>query len=298
MGGDRAGSGRDSVDVLRISLRSQARRQSKIVPATAAYLQRLKPPLQAHAIAFAERHRLLPESYLYGLTDILILAHGARPMHLFGRTYPSGRWFYFRRHSSSKRRSALCCLPANAFARPLWRRPFRRELCIPGLPPAVCFGIAMTSKMDMGIRHVLPIMPFLIVLAAAGFDSTVPSSRGSGRVRQGPWFCSRWLISVGVPQLPALLERDLRRTQPDLSIRIGRQRGLGRRPQGAAHRWRRATSHSAGSPIPRRPIRFPDSHYRRPPTYFSTLGYPQPEVPVQIDGPVPVGRGSEGHRPR
>jgi hypothetical protein len=64
------------------------------------------------------------------------------------------------------------------FARALWRRELRREVVFLILPPVVYFGIAMTSKMDMGIRHVLPIMPFLVVLAAAGAIALSRQSRG------------------------------------------------------------------------------------------------------------------------
>lgn len=151
---------------------------NQIVPPTAAFLQGLHQPLEAGTIAFAERHHLLPEAYLYGLTDVLILSKQGRPMYLFGHTYPVGKWFYFPAAFLIKSTLGLLVLLALLpFTRTLWRTEFRREVVFLALPPVVYFGIAMTSKMDMGIRHVMPIMPFLIVLAAAGAIALSHQSR-------------------------------------------------------------------------------------------------------------------------
>ncbi len=152
---------------------------NQIVPPTAVYLKGLPQPPEASAIGFAERHHLLPESYLYGLTDVLTLSNKGRPMYLFGRKYPAGRWFYFPAAFLIKSTLGLLLLLALLpFARALWRGELRREVVFLILPPVVYFGIAMTSKMDIGIRHVLPIMPFLVVLAAAGAMALNWQSRG------------------------------------------------------------------------------------------------------------------------
>ncbi|HEX3374445.1 MAG TPA: glycosyltransferase family 39 protein [Edaphobacter sp.] len=160
--------------------RYAARRDgNQIVPPTAVYLKGLHPPLEASTIAFAEQHHLLPESYLYGLTDVLTLSNDGRPMYLFGRMYAAGRWFYFPAAFLIKSTLGLLLLLALLpFARALRRDEIRREVVFLILPPVVYFGIAMTSKMDMGIRHVLPIMPFLVVLAAAGAMALSRQSRG------------------------------------------------------------------------------------------------------------------------
>jgi 4-amino-4-deoxy-L-arabinose transferase-like glycosyltransferase len=151
---------------------------NQIVPPTAVFLKGLPQPREAGTIAFAERHHLLPEAYLYGLTDVLTLSNKGRPMYVFGQIYPSGRWFYFPAAFLIKSTLGLLLLLALLpFARALWRGELRREVVFLILPPVVYFGVAMTSKMDMGIRHVLPIMPFLIVLAAAGASTLSRQSR-------------------------------------------------------------------------------------------------------------------------
>jgi 4-amino-4-deoxy-L-arabinose transferase-like glycosyltransferase len=151
---------------------------NQIVPPTAVFLKGLHQPREADTIAFAERYHLLPEAYLYGLTDVLTLSNKGRPMYLFGQIYPTGRWFYFPLAFLIKSTLGLLLLLALLpFARALWRGELRREVVFLILPPVVYFGVAMTSKMDMGIRHVLPIMPFLIVLAAAGAITLSRQSR-------------------------------------------------------------------------------------------------------------------------
>ena len=152
---------------------------TQITPPTAVYLQDLHHPAQARVIAFAERHHLLPEAYLYGLTDVTILSDDGRVMFLFGKVYPNGRWFYFPAAFLIKSTLGFLLLLALVpFARGIWRSGSRREVLFLAIPPVVYFGAATASKLDIGIRHVLPIMPFLIVLAAAAAVSLGQQSRG------------------------------------------------------------------------------------------------------------------------
>ena len=268
---------------------------NQIVPATAAYLQSSKPPLRTNVCAFAERHRLLPESYLYGLTDILILAHGA-PTIASLRPYLSQQQVVLLPAAFLVKATLglMLLLALVPFARPLWRRPFGRELAFLILPPAVYFGIAMRSKMDMGICHVLPIMPFLVVLAAAGTGSTVPPVAGLGeygkglvlfRVGSSLWAFPNYLrwsgrINPGGPS-------QTYRSVSDANAGWGRRAEGAARIAGGAHITRCWFAYSA----PPDPAGF-QIPCKRLPTYFSTLlGYPQPEVPVRIDGPVFIQRG-------
>ena len=158
----------------------------QIVPPTAEFLKTLHHPVEAHVIGFAMRHHLLPEAYLYGFTDITILSREGRPMFLFGRLYPAGRWFYFPAAFLIKSSIGLLLLLALLpFARVVWRSESRREILFLLVPAVVYFGSATTSKLNIGIRHVLPVMPFLIVLAAAGAISLARMSR--------PW---AWAVSI------------------------------------------------------------------------------------------------------
>jgi dolichyl-phosphate-mannose-protein mannosyltransferase len=149
-----------------------------IVPSTAAYLKRLHHPIEANVIGFAERHHLLPEAYLFGFTDVTMLARDGRPMYLFGKVYPEGKWFYFPAAFVIKMTIGFLILLAMVpFARALWKKDLRREVVFLLLPPVIFFGSAMSAKVDIGIRHILPIMPFLIVLVAGAATALARQSR-------------------------------------------------------------------------------------------------------------------------
>ena len=151
---------------------------AQIVPPTAVYLKGMHQPMEAKTIAFCERHHLLPEAYLYGLTDVVGLGRDGRAMYLFGKMYPEGRWFYFPAAFLIKSTIGfLLLLLLVPFSKKLWQGQLRREVLFMSIPPVFYFGFAMTSKLDIGIRHVMPVMPFLMVLAAAGAVHLAQQSR-------------------------------------------------------------------------------------------------------------------------
>lgn len=260
-----------------------------LAPPTAIFLQGLHHPAEAHAIAFAERHHLLPEAYLYGLTDVTILSNEGRLMFLFGKVYPNGRWFYFPSAFLIKSTIGfmllLLLLP---FARSLWRSERRREMLFLIVPPAVYFAAAMASKLDIGIRHVLPIMPFLIVLAAAGAVSLARQSRGWA------WAVSVLLvlhIASSLHAYPNYLPYSNEffggpsgtyRVLSDSNVGWGGglkalHASLERRHVTDCWFAYSAPPDTAAFQIPCKPL----------PTFFSTLlGKPQQPVAVQIQGPV------------
>jgi hypothetical protein len=152
---------------------------AQITPPTAAFLQTLHSPVEVRVVGFAERHHLLPEAYLYGLTDILVLTNQGRDTYLFGKTYPQGQWFYFPSAMAIKSTIAFLLLLVLALATCyLWQRNRVLESLFLLLPAAVYLGLAMRSRLDLGLRHILPVYPFLIVLIAAAAWSLIRRSRG------------------------------------------------------------------------------------------------------------------------
>lgn len=139
-----------------------------ITPSTAEYVNSLKFPAEAAIIRFMETHHVMPEAYLFGMTDIVMISRTGRPTFLLGHNYTSGRWFYFPTVFVIKTTIGFLLLLALIFAtRGAWRREHDRELVFLLSPALLWVAIAMTSKLDLGIRHILPIFPLLIVLAAA-----------------------------------------------------------------------------------------------------------------------------------
>lgn len=151
---------------------------ASITPPTSAFLGTLHRPLQARAIGFAEHHHLLPESYLYGLTDIAVLTSEGRPTYIFGKLYPTGQWFYFPSTFLIKSTLGFLLLLVIALtAAHLWRKDRARELLFLLLPAGLYFMMAIFSHLDIGHRHILPVYSFLIVFVAAGAAVLLRRSR-------------------------------------------------------------------------------------------------------------------------
>ncbi|MDQ2832863.1 MAG: glycosyltransferase family 39 protein [Acidobacteriota bacterium] len=136
----------------------------QIVPALASFAAGIPHPWQRSLIASLAAHRLLPEAYLYGWADILQIS-STRYSYLFGRLYSAGHWFFFPAVFVIKTTlTLLALLVLVPFARLHGRtREFRFLL----VPPLFFFLFAVASMVNLGIRHLLPIYPFCIVLAGA-----------------------------------------------------------------------------------------------------------------------------------
>ena len=120
----------------------------------------------AATIALAARYHLLPEAYLGGLA--FFFANDSRPTYLFGTRYVHGVWFYFPTVFTIKSTLGFLLLLALApFALARAREEWRKIFWIL-IPAAVFLAASMTSNLNIGVRHILPIYPFLSVLAAAG----------------------------------------------------------------------------------------------------------------------------------
>ena len=129
------------------------------------YAAELQHPYQAKLIQAFEHWHLLPESYLYGLTDVGFVSEFSHS-YLLGKIYPHGVWFYFPVAFAIKTTLGLMILMALLPLAARWSRMRRgRELLFIALPAVVYLGVAMASLMNIGIRHILPVYPFLFILA-------------------------------------------------------------------------------------------------------------------------------------
>jgi hypothetical protein len=138
--------------------------QLQIAPPLSAYVGILTHPFQRSVIEFLARHHLLPEAYLYGWVDILF-SQGTRPSFIFGHLYSTSKWFFFPAVFLLKTTITLMLfLLLLPFARLYGQR---RELVFLSLPVALFLITAFTSHINMGVRYLLPIYPFCIVLASA-----------------------------------------------------------------------------------------------------------------------------------
>ncbi len=136
-------------------------------PDLATSAQGLKP-YEAQGILFFARYHLLPESYLYGLADVRQMGNGM-PTYILGKVYGHGVWFYFPVAMAIKLTLGMIGLLGIAAAALLTGR-FRltREIGYLVVPSAIYLAVVIASPLNIGIRHVLPTLAFLILLAAGG----------------------------------------------------------------------------------------------------------------------------------
>ncbi len=110
---------------------------------------------------------LLPEAYLFGLVDIAG-ASKRDPMFLLGMDYATGRWFYFPVAFSIKSTLGfLALLLVSPFLKDLWKAGKWRVSLHLLIPALMYFGVSLASTMNIGIRHILPVYPFFVLIAAA-----------------------------------------------------------------------------------------------------------------------------------
>ena len=97
-------------------------------------------------------------------------------MFLLGQVYENGKWFFFPMVFLMKSTLPFLLLLA---VLPLAARKItaHREYIFLILPPLFYFAISMFSGMNLGVRHLLPIFPFLIILAALSASQLIRKSR-------------------------------------------------------------------------------------------------------------------------
>lgn len=143
-------------------------------PTFAEYTKGLKPG-QALLINTAARLRLLPESYLYGMADVMMTSYAS---YVLGKTYPQSVWFYFPVVFVIKSTLAFLALFLMMLFAIVTRRLNRwREILFLTVPPLLYFLVAMNSGTNIGVRHILPVYVFLAALAGGAAWALISRSR-------------------------------------------------------------------------------------------------------------------------
>ena len=130
-----------------------------------------------HIIPMLARYHLLPEAYLYGFVDVLTISNPGQPPFLLGKLYPHGQWFYFPANFAIKSTLGFLGLFVLTLVAVPWRRlGLGRQVLYLAVPIAVVMAAGMTSGLNIGYRHVLPMVPFLCVLLGAAASLLVVRS--------------------------------------------------------------------------------------------------------------------------
>jgi lipoprotein signal peptidase len=150
--------------------------EKKINPPLENALGNLRPA-EAKAITLMARWRLLPESWLYGLADVRSVAN-TWPSYVFGKVYAHGVWFYFPVAFVIKATvTTLIFLPLIVYAIAARKLRGWREILFLSLPPTLYFAISMTSSLNIGVRHILLVFIFVLVLAGGAAWALIRDDR-------------------------------------------------------------------------------------------------------------------------
>lgn len=128
---------------------------------------------KAQTLQLLAKWHILPKDYLHGLATVLY-SSTERPSYLLGECSSTGWWYYFPVCFLTKTNlSALLGLAAIPLSLALESRRARsaRERFWTGFPelvPLVTFGlvfslVALSSNLNIGQRHILPLYPLLFV---------------------------------------------------------------------------------------------------------------------------------------
>ena len=146
-------------------------------PTSAEYIGSLSRPREAKLLSTVSKFHLLPESYIYGLADVRQM-DDFYSSFLLGKTYPHGVWFYFPIAILIKSTLAfLLLLAIAAWAIAVRKLTCWREILFLTVPPAIYLAVAMSSHMNIGVRHILPMYAFLEVLIGGAAVALIESQR-------------------------------------------------------------------------------------------------------------------------
>ncbi len=159
---------------FRYSARPEGR---QLNPPISEFLQGLSRPHDVQLLQTVARYHLLPESYIYGLADVRIMSD-FYPSFLLGKVYPHGVWFYFPFAFLIKSSLSFLILFAVAiYAIAIRRFTEWREILFLTIPPIFHFLIAMSSGMNIGVRHILPMYLFFAVLIGGAMSKLITRNR-------------------------------------------------------------------------------------------------------------------------
>jgi 4-amino-4-deoxy-L-arabinose transferase-like glycosyltransferase len=146
---------------------------------------RERTPTITRAVAWVEAHRLLPNAYSQGFLLGQVKAQ-KRSGFLAGSYSTTGWWWFFPFAFLIKTPISvqLLFVTGVVLSAVRWRR-FLDDTAFALLPLAGFLGAAITAKLNIGARHILPIYPFALLLAGVAIAELCTERRRPFRVLLG-----------------------------------------------------------------------------------------------------------------
>lgn len=153
---------------------------AQLAPTLPVYAGQLRHAWETSLILALARLHLLPESYLYGLVDLQIFGRQL-PSFVLGKVYPGATKMYFPIAFVIKSTlPVLLLLAALPFLLVRSYKRFSTELTFLTIPIVVFFAVNMNAPENIGVRHIMPVFPFVLLLASlAAFLMATRSRTGA-----------------------------------------------------------------------------------------------------------------------
>jgi hypothetical protein len=148
-------------------------------PTLGSYLQEYARVGRPGVLQALARWHALPEAYLWGLANTK-LTEDRNVSYLFGTLHRHGQWMYFPSAFVIKSTLPLLGLMVLAGFVAFRERGVRWRWLMLLVPVVVFLGFAMQSNMNIGVRHILPIYPFLYLIGASALSVAMAWDRRLG----------------------------------------------------------------------------------------------------------------------
>ena len=150
-------------------------------------------PLRSIA-SFLNTYQLFPEAWIYG--QLFVRKNLERPAYLLGQISPDGFWNYFPVAFAVKTPLPTLILLVIALWYVLRGRIERTRGLFLLVPAVIYFALAVFSRINIGLRHILPIYPFLFVLIGGGVGQLWNGK--TYRKRGGLIFLAIWYVGSSI----------------------------------------------------------------------------------------------------
>jgi hypothetical protein len=127
-------------------------------------------PAISRVAGWLDDHKLVPDAYAQSLILSQIKAQH-RTAYLAGQFSRTGWWYYFPVAFGVKTPLIILVLLICGLALLTQKRNrWKIDAAFLVLPPAMFFGIAMTAHLNIGLRHILPIYPAVLLIAGVTLE--------------------------------------------------------------------------------------------------------------------------------
>lgn len=138
---------------------------------------------------------ILPPYFLFGISGIITQQAGDHHVFLLGSYSERGWWYYFPTAFALKTTLPFLLITVSSLAWAVWQLVRKRDERFFFLlaPVAAYMAMAMWTSIQIGIRHLIPIFPFLFILGGALLERLLRANRAPAAARASVIIALLWI---------------------------------------------------------------------------------------------------------